>query len=160
MPTSVDVTTPSDREIVITRAFVAAPRTLIWDCHTQPELIKRWMLGPPGWTMVVCEVDLQVGGAYHFRWRNAEGFEFGSQGEHVEIVPPENLVTTERMEGFDGDSVNTMTLITRGDDALLTVTMRFATKEARDGALRSGMAEGMAQSYDRIEQLADEQAVG
>src|SRR5690349_11221865 len=61
MPLPVHVSTPSEREIVMTRSF-AAPRQLVWDCHTRPELIRRWMLGPPGWAMVLCEVDLRVGG--------------------------------------------------------------------------------------------------
>jgi len=65
MPKPVDVTTPSDREITVVRVF-NAPRELIWDCHTKPELVKRWMLGPPGWSMPVCEIDLRVGGAYRY----------------------------------------------------------------------------------------------
>ncbi len=69
MPKPVDVTTPSDREIAVARVF-DAPRELIWDCHTKPELLKRWMLGPLGWSMPVCEIDLRVGGAYRYRWRN------------------------------------------------------------------------------------------
>ncbi len=68
MPKPVDVSTPSDREIRVARAF-DAPARLVWDCHTKPELIRRWMLGPPGWSMPVCEVDLTVGGAYRYRWR-------------------------------------------------------------------------------------------
>ena len=155
MPTPVDVTTPSDREIVVKRSF-DAPRSLIWDCHTKPELMKRWLLGPPGWTMPVCEVDLRVGGAYRFRWSNGEGQEFGSQGEHLEIVAPEKLVTSEKMEGFDGASTNTLVLTEEGGKTLLTMTMVFPTKEVRDAALQSGMADGMAMSYDRLQEIADE----
>ena len=159
MPTPVDVTTPSDREIVVKRSF-AAPRILIWDCHTKAELVRRWLLGPPGWTMPVCEIDLRVGGAYRFRWRNDEGHEFGSQGEHVEIDAPERLVTSEKMEGFDGASINTLLLTEEGGITYLTMTMVFPTREIRDGALQSGMADGMAMSYDRIQEIADEQKVG
>jgi len=155
MPTPVDVTTPSDREIVVKRSF-DAPRSLIWDCHTKPELMKRWLLGPPGWTMTVCEVDLRVGGAYRFRWSNGEGHEFGSQGEHLEIVAPERLVTSEKMEGFDGASTNTLVLTEEDGKTLLTMTMVFPTKEVRDAALQSGMADGMAMSYDRLQEIADE----
>lgn len=159
MPTPVDVTTPSDREIVVKRRF-DAPRSLIWDCHTRPELMQRWMLGPPGWTMPVCEIDLSVGGGYRYVWRNADGRELVSQGEHIEIAAPGRLVTTERMQGFDGASVNTMVLSEEGGGTLLTLTMVFPTSEIRDGALRSGMADGMAMSYDRIQEIADEQKVG
>ena len=155
MPTPVDVTTPSDREIVVKRSF-DAPRSLIWDCHTKPELMKRWLLGPPGWTMPVCEVDLRVGGAYRFRWSNGEGHEFGSQGEHLEIVAPERLVTSEKTEGFDGASTNTLVLTEEDGKTLLTMTMVFPTKEVRDAALQSGMADGMAMSYDRLQEIADE----
>ena len=155
MPTPVDVTTPSDREIVVKRSF-DAPRSLIWDCHTKPELMKRWLLGPPGWTMTVCEVDLRVGGAYRFRWSNGQGHEFGSQGEHLEIVAPERLVTSEKMEGFDGASTNTLVLTEEDGKTLLTMTMVFPTKEVRDAALQSGMADGMAMSYDRLQEIADE----
>lgn len=159
MPTPVDLTTPSDREIVVTRSF-DAPRSLVWDCHTKPELMRRWLLGPPGWSMPVCEIDLRVGGAYRFRWSNGEGHEFGSAGEHVEIVAPERLATTERMEGFDGASFNTLVLTEDGDRTILTMTMVFPSTEIRDAALQSGMADGMAMSYDRIQEIADELKVG
>jgi uncharacterized protein YndB with AHSA1/START domain len=159
MPNPVDVTTPSDREITVTRSF-DAPRTLIWDCHTRPELMRRWLLGPPGWTMPVCEVDLRVGGAYRFVWRNEDGRELVSHGEHREIAAPGRLVTTETMQGFDGASVNTLLLREEGGRTILTLTMLFPTAEIRDGALQSGMADGMAASYDRIQEIADEQKVG
>jgi uncharacterized protein YndB with AHSA1/START domain len=114
MPKPVDVSTPSEREIRVARAFDASSK-LVWDCHTQPDLIRRWMLGPPGWSMPVCEVDLTVGGAYRYRWRSDEdGAEFGSSGVHTEIVPFEKIVTTERMEGFDGEAVNTLTFAEQG----------------------------------------------
>lgn len=158
MPKPVDVTTPSDREINVVRAF-DAPRELIWDCHTKPELLKRWMLGPPGWSMPVCEIDLRVGGAYRYRWRNdADGTEFGSSGVHREIVPFERLVTSERMEGFDGEAVNTLTFAEDGGRTVVSTTMLFASKEARDGALQSGMSDGMAMGYDRLEGLLAELA--
>lgn len=156
MPQPVDVTTPSAREIQVVRTF-DAPARLIWDCHTKPELMKRWMLGPPGWSMAVCEVDLRVGGAYRYRWRNDEtGFEFGSTGEHREISPYDRLVTTERMEGCEGESVNTLTLAESGGKTTLTVRMLFPSELVRDTALKSGMSDGMAASYDRIETIAAE----
>jgi uncharacterized protein YndB with AHSA1/START domain len=158
MPQPVDVTTPSDREIQVVRIF-DAPARLIWDCHTKPELVRRWMLGPPGWSMPVCEVDLTVGGAYRYRWRNDEtGMEFGSTGEHREIRPYDRLVTTERMEGCEGESVNTLTLAETDGKTTLTIRMLFPSTEVRDGALKSGMADGMAMSYDRIEDIAAEPA--
>jgi uncharacterized protein YndB with AHSA1/START domain len=153
MPKPVDVSTPSDREIRVARAF-DAPAKLVWDCHTKPELIRRWMLGPPGWSMPVCEVDLTVGGAYRYRWRSdADGTEFGSSGVHTEIVPFEKIVTTERMEGFDGEAVNTLVFEESGGRTTATITMLFANKEARDGALQSGMSDGMAMGFDRMDDI-------
>ena len=158
MPKPVDVSTPSDREIRVARTF-DAPAKLVWDCHTKPELIRRWMLGPPGWSMPVCEVDLSVGGAYRYRWRSdADGTEFGSSGIHTEIVPFEKIVTTERMEGFDGEAVNTLVFEEKDGRTTATITMLFASKEARDGALQSGMSDGMAMGYDRMDDILVELA--
>jgi uncharacterized protein YndB with AHSA1/START domain len=158
MPKPVDVSTPSDREIRLARAF-DAPAKLVWDCHTKPELIRRWMLGPPGWSMPVCEVDLTVGGAYRYRWRSdADGTEFGSSGVHTEIVPFQKIVTTERMEGFDGEAVNTLVFEEAGGRTTATITMLFANKEARDGALQSGMSDGMAMGFDRMDDILAELA--
>src|SRR5271166_2227921 len=96
-PESLKVTTRGDREIVMTRVF-NAPRRLVFDALTRPELVKQWLLGPPGWSMPVCEIDLKVGGAYHYLWRNANGTEMGMHGVFREIVVPERLVTTENFD--------------------------------------------------------------
>ena len=160
MPKPVDVTTPSDREITVVRVF-DAPRELIWDCHTKPELVKRWMLGPPGWSMPVCEIDLTVGGKYRYVWRNdADATSFGSHGVHREIVPLERVVTTESMDGFDGEAINTLELVEAGGRTRLSINMCFPSKDHRDGALQSGMSDGMAMGYDRLETILDEQKVG
>jgi uncharacterized protein YndB with AHSA1/START domain len=160
MPKPVDVTTPSDREITVVRVF-NAPRELIWDCHTKPELVKRWMLGPPGWSMPVCEIDLRVGGAYRYVWRNdADSASFGSHGVHKEIVTLQRIVTSEAMDGFDGESINTLELAEASGRTTLRINMLFPSKEHRDGALQSGMSDGMAMGYDRLETILDEQKVG
>ena len=160
MPKPVTVTTPSDREIEVSRVF-DAPAALVWDCHTKPELVRRWMLGPPGWSMPVCEIDLRAGGAYSYRWRNdADGTEFGSAGVHREVLPFEKIVTTEAMEGFDGESVNTMTFVEAGGRTTVAINMAFPSKEIRDGALQSGMSDGMAMGYDRLDDILQEQKVG
>src|SRR5271167_1955115 len=89
------VTTPSDREIAMTRVF-HAPRRLVFDAWTKPELVKQWLLGPPGWTMPVCEIDLRVGGTYRYVWRrDSDGSEMGMGGIFREIVPHERIVSTE-----------------------------------------------------------------
>ncbi len=164
MPESLTVTTPSDREVTVTRAF-DAPVGLIWDAHTKPELIKRWLLGPPGWSMPHCTVDLRVGGRYRYIWRNDDtGAQFGSYGEHLEVVPIERIVTTENMDGLDEKpfdvepdwgsqepSVNTLALSEAKGRTTLALNMRFVSKEVRDMAMKSGMTDGMANSYDRLE---------
>jgi uncharacterized protein YndB with AHSA1/START domain len=92
------VTTPTDREIVITRGF-AAPRRLVFEAYTNPEHLPHWMLGPPGWTMPICKIDLRPGGAWHFGWRNVDGTLMEMRGVYREVKPPERLVSTESWGG-------------------------------------------------------------
>ena len=157
MTHTVDVTTPSDREIRVTRVF-DAPRTLVFDCHTKPELVKRWLLGPPGWTMPVCEIDLRVGGKYLYTWRSdADGSEFSIGGVHREIVPPERIVTLENFMGEE--ALCTLTLTEKGGRTTLVQNMQFENRETRDQALKTGMTDGMASSYERLESVLEEQKV-
>jgi uncharacterized protein YndB with AHSA1/START domain len=148
------VTTPSDREIAMTRVF-NIPRRLVFDALTKPELVKQWLLGPPGWTMPVCEIDLQVGGAYRFQWRGPGGTEMGTRGVCREIVPPERFVATERFDDpwFPGESLITYVLVEQGGITTLTLTVLYESREARDGVLKTPMEHGVAMSYDRMEQL-------
>jgi len=149
------VTMPSDREIAMTRMF-AAPRTLVFDAHTKPELVKRWLLGPPGWTMPVCEIDLRVGGKYRWVWRSDnDGSTMGIGGVYRQIVAPERIVTTERFDEswYPGEGLNTLVLVEQGGRTTLTQTMRYESKEARDAVLKSGMEQGVEASYDRLAEL-------
>src|ERR1700732_127058 len=92
------LTTQGDREIVMTRAL-DAPRRLVFDAFTKPELVKQWLLGPPGWPMPTCEIDLRVGGVYRYVWRcDSDGSEMGMGGVYREIVAPERLVATEKFD--------------------------------------------------------------
>lgn len=157
MPKPVDVTTPSDTEIRVARTF-AAPRALLFDCHTKPELVRRWLLGPDGWSMPVCEIDLRVGGRYRYVWRNdGDGREFGMEGEYLEIDAPSRIVNVERY--LDGEALCTLELEEHEGRTTIAQTMRFGSREARDAALKSGMTSGMAASFDRLEALAAEQPV-
>ncbi len=151
---TLQVTTPTEKEIVITRVF-DAPRTLVFDAHTQPELLKRWLLGPPGWSLVVCDIDLQVGGKYRYVWRNAKGTDMGMGGVFREIMGPERLVATERFDEswYPGEALDTTVLIEQDGKTTLTLTVEYEAREARDTALKSGMEEGMAASYDRLAEL-------
>ena len=94
-------TTPSDREIVATRVIDAA-RRLVWEAWTSPKHVPHWLLGPEGWTMPVCEIDLRPGGGWHFVWRHADGNEMDMRGVYQEITPPERLVSVDR-GGRQGD---------------------------------------------------------
>jgi len=149
------VTTPSACEIAMTRVF-DAPRTLVFDAHTEPELVKQWLLGPPGWSMPVCEMDVRVGGTYRWVWRHdRNGTEMGMGGVYREIVQPERLVTTERFDEawYPGEGLNTLVLAEQGGRTTLTQTMRYESREARDAVLKSGMEQGVAASYDRLADL-------
>lgn len=152
MTSTLTVTTPSDREIRVSRTF-DAPRTLVFDFHTKPEYVKRWLLGPPGWSMPVCEIDLTVGGQYRYRWRNdADGREFGVQGQFLEVVSPERIVNLETMEGMPGETTVTVTFEESGAQTLLTVNMLFDSPQTRDIAMETGMTDGMGTSYDRLQE--------
>jgi uncharacterized protein YndB with AHSA1/START domain len=148
------VTVPTDREIAMTRVF-DAPRRLVFDALTKPELVKQWLLGPPGWSMPVCEIDLRVGGAYRYVWRKDSGREMGMGGVYREIVAQERIVCTEVFDDawYPGESLNITTLAEKDGRTTLTTTMRYVSQEARDGVLKSGMESGVAVSYDRLEQL-------
>lgn len=148
------VSTPTDREIRVSRAF-DAPRQRVFDAFTQPALLKRWMSGPPGWSFEVCEVDLRVGGAYRYVWRGPDGSEMGMGGVHREIVVPEWVVNTQRFDQdwTGGEAIGTLMLTEVEGRTISTNTVLYASKEARDGALASGMEYGMAMGYDRLETL-------
>jgi len=149
------VTTPSDREIEMTRVF-DAPRRLVWDAYTKPDLVRQWLLGPPGWSMPVCDIDLRVGGKYRYVWRNdSDGTEMGMGGVYREIRAPERLVTTERFDQawYPGAGVGTLVLLEQGARTTLTLTMLYESREAREAVLKTGMEQGVAASYDRLAEL-------
>ena len=146
------LTTPGDLAIVIAREF-NAPLQLVWDAHTKPEIVQRWLLGPDGWTMPLCEIDLRVGGSYRYVWRHGDGREMGTGGRFLEITPRSRIVATERFDEpwFPGEALNTTEFADVGGRTLHTLTIRHESKEARDKALKSGMDEGLAFCYDRLE---------
>jgi uncharacterized protein YndB with AHSA1/START domain len=154
-PDALKITLPSEREIVMARVF-RAPRRLVWDAHTKPELLQRWLLGPDGWSMPVCEVDLRVGGRYRWVWRRDEdGTEMASGGVFKQIVAPERLVSTEQFEQpwYPGEGLNTIVLTESGGHTTLTQTMLYESREIRDGVLKSGMESGVETSYLRLEKI-------
>ena len=143
-----------DTHVRITRAF-EAPRHLIWRAHTEPELMRRWLLGPDGWTMTVCENELRVGGSYRNAWAPEEGTPgepFGFEGENLVIEPERRMVTTERMSGTDfPGTVNDLSFDEVDGVTLLTLLVTYASVEQRDMILATGMTDGMEASYARLE---------
>jgi uncharacterized protein YndB with AHSA1/START domain len=148
-PGTLEITTPSDREIVMTRVF-DAPRRLVWEAWTSPEHLPRWMLGPEGWTMPVCDLDLRPGGAWHFVWRRSDGTEMEMRGVYREVAAPERLVTTESWGGDWPETLITLLLSEQAGKTTITQTILYPSLEARDAALKTGMAEGVSQSFDRL----------
>jgi uncharacterized protein YndB with AHSA1/START domain len=161
-PGNLKLTTRGDREIVMTRDF-DAPRRLVFDAFTKPELVRQWLLGPAGWTMPVCEIDLRVGGKYRYVWRQtSDGHEMGMRGEYREIKAPERVVSTEVFDEawYPGEAIGTLVLVEQGGKTALTTTMLYQSREARDAVLKSGMEKGVAASYDRLADLLGSQAQG
>jgi uncharacterized protein YndB with AHSA1/START domain len=148
---TLQITTPSEREIVMSRVF-DAPRSLVFDAWTRPELLERWLGVRGGWSMVVCEVDLRVGGAYRFVWRGPDGAEMGMGGVYREIVPPERLIATESFDDpwYPGEALDTTVLVEEGGRTTVTTTVLYESEEIRDAVLESGMARGVAESYDML----------
>lgn len=143
------VTLPSDTEIAVTR-FFAAPPERVFDAWTQPDLVRRWLLGPPGWTMPVCEIDLRAGGEYRFVWRSADGAsEFGMGGTFEQIERPAGYSAVERYCGGEAFVSNRFNPLVDGTESVQT--MRYGSREERDAALASGMTGGIEQSYVRLD---------
>ena len=148
---SLQVSTPSDQEIALTRVF-DAPRNLVFDAYTRPELLTRWLGLHAGWTLAICEIDLRVGGTYRYVWRGPQGAEMGMRGTYREVVRPERIVTTEKFDQswYEGECVGTVTLVEQGGRTTLTMNLRYDSKKARDGVLKSPMAEGIAVGFDLL----------
>ena len=157
MMRGLEVTTPSDLEIVMTREF-DAPRRLVWEAMTDPKLVRRWLYAPEGWTMTACEGDAKVGGRFRWAWDGPDGKPALSiSGVNREVVAPERIVHTESMAMGDGvplgELLATVVLTERGGRTALHMTLLFASKEARDGAIASGMERGVAAGYDKLDDV-------
>jgi uncharacterized protein YndB with AHSA1/START domain len=153
------VTTPSEREVLVSRVF-AAPRGMLFDAHTKPDLVRRWLLGPPGWTMPVCEIDLRIGGKYRYVWRHdASGRQMGVGGTFKEVARPSRIVITQL---FDEDWTGGETIVVtefaeQQGKTTVTTKVQYASREARDAALKTGMTTGMEAGYERLESLLTEE---
>ncbi|MDZ4866245.1 MAG: SRPBCC family protein [Alphaproteobacteria bacterium] len=154
MPAKLTIETRGDREVVIIRAF-NAPRDMVFEAHTKPALLRRWLLGPGDWTMPVCEIDLRVGGSYRYVWRHADGREMGMGGVYREIVAPERIVTTELFDEdwTNGEAVTTLVLTAKGGRTTAVSTVLYSSRAARDAVLKTPMADGMEAGYARLDEL-------
>jgi uncharacterized protein YndB with AHSA1/START domain/effector-binding domain-containing protein len=148
---TLQVSTPTEREIVMTRVF-DAPRTVVFDAFTKPDLLKRWF-GPRGWSLVICEVDLRVGGGFRFVLRGPDGKDMGMRGVYQEIVPPERSVHVESFDDFPGESLVTAVLIEQGGKTTFTATVLYSSQQVRDAVIQSGMEHGAAESYDKLAEM-------
>lgn len=143
---------PTDTSIVFTRRF-AAPPALVFDAFTTPALLRRWMIGPDGWAMTVCDVDLRVGGRFRYVWAKPGVPDMGMGGTFLELDRPRRIVHRERFDAdwTGGETTVTTELRAEGGGTTMTLTVEYATREARDGALATGMTSGMEMSYARLD---------
>ena len=146
------VSTPTDREIVMARVF-DAPRKLVFEAWTNPKYLSQWLLGPEGWTMPVCEIDLRPGGAWRFVWRKSDGAEMEMTGIYREVQPPERVVHTERWGAEWPETLNTLAFTEKDGRTTCSLTILYSSKEVRDAALKTGMEDGVAVSFDRLDGL-------
>jgi len=169
-PMNLTVATPNDLQIVMTRMF-DAPRRLVWEAMTKPDLVRRWMFCPPGWTWAACEMDVRVGGRFRWAWNGPDGKPaLTISGEHREVIPPAKIVHTERMEmgagaggcapecGAGGPAVvlAAIELDEQGGRTRMRMTISCPTKEVRDAMLASGMEQGMEAGYQQLDAILAE----
>ena len=149
---TLQITTPTDRDIVIRREF-DAPRRLVFQALTKCELLKRWLGVRNGWSLAVCEMDLKVGGKYRWVWHGSKGEVMGMGGVFREITAPERIVATERFDDawYEGEALDTTVLTEAGGRTTLTLTVTYASREVRDMVLKTPMADGLGESYDMLE---------
>ena len=146
------ITMPSDRELIITREF-AAPATVLYEALTKPEHVREWY-GPRVMKLLVCDIDLRVGGRWRYVVQGPDGSQHGFSGEYKELVPAQRIVSTEGYEGMPGtDYLATVTLTEQGGKTMLTNHLVYQMKEHRDGHVASGMEGGMNETYDRLDEV-------
>ena len=145
---------PGEREFTLTRTF-DAPRRLVFDAFTKPEMVKKWLFGPAEWPMVVCEIDLRVGGKIRYVWRHKERGDMGLSGVFREVAVPERLVNTELFDEdwTGGETLLTTTFVESSGRTTVASTVRYSSQSARDAALKTGMVEGWSQGHDRLDEL-------
>ena len=154
-----EFTTPSPTSIRVVRTF-DAPVALVWRAHTEPGLVKRWMTGPPGHSLPVCEIDFRVGGKARYVWKSSQ-FEMGMTAEFKEIIEHERVVYTETYDGWpEGASTVTANFAETNGQTTITVDIEYPTQEARDASMQPGFKEGYEASYVTLDKLLPEVGAG
>jgi uncharacterized protein YndB with AHSA1/START domain len=151
---------PSDTEVLVQRSF-DAPAPLVWRAYMEPELLRRWCTGMPGWSMPICEMDMRVGGKYRWRWRSDDNSqEFGFFGDVLEVVPHAKIVHTQAFDPGDlgvsmgGEpSIITVTFQETNGVTHVTTTIKYASQADRDAAFSTGMTDGMEMSYQNLDEV-------
>jgi uncharacterized protein YndB with AHSA1/START domain len=156
-PRGLQISTPTDTTIVLSRTF-NAPRRLVWEAMFTPSKMRRWMLPPPGWSITTCECDARVGGALFVAWKSEEADRVMTlRGEFTELVLHERAIHTEAMAMDSGESIGSLRekheFADNGSVTALSITQTYDSKEDRDGALASGMDQGMEACYQKLEAL-------
>ncbi len=161
MSNPLTITATGERELTMTRAF-DAPRQLVFDAYTKPELLQRWLGVFGGWSLAVCEIDLRVGGRYRWVWRQGSDIEMGVSGVYREIVRPERIVATEKFDDawYPGEALGTTEFVEQGGKTILTNTMLYESRAARDAVLASPMETGLAASYAQLDAVLASLAAG
>ncbi len=167
LPETAQVALPGDTQVSVKRAF-RAPRELVWEAYTTPELMRRWLTGYPGWTMTVCEMDVRAGGTFRWRWRDdADGKEFGFHGEYLEVDAPARLTNTEAFDPGDvGGSMGaepaliTVTFEEHDGATVMTTLIEYDSQASRDEAVATGMTDGMEWSYKNLDRTLAERQKG
>jgi uncharacterized protein YndB with AHSA1/START domain len=159
-PQVLQISTPTDTTIVLTRTF-NAPRRLVWEATFTPARMRRWMLPPPGWTVTTCECDARVGGKLSVAWKgDGANPVMTLRGEFTEVVLHEHAVHTETMALGSGQTVGSLVekhqFVDQGATTAMSITQTYDSKEDRDGALASGMDQGMEACYQQLDALLGE----
>lgn len=149
---SMTFTKPSVTQLMATR-FLDAPRDLVWKAHTRCEYVQKWLLGPEDWTMPICEIDARPGGKYRYVYEGADGRGFRMAGEFSEVLAPERIVNTERMDDLPAETLNATTLTVKDGGTLIETIVDYPSEKIREEILATGMLDGWAESYDRLERL-------
>lgn len=154
-----EFSTPTPTSIRIVRTF-DAPVELVWRAHTEPELVKQWMTGPPDHSLPVCEIDLRVGGKARYVWKNPQ-FEMGMTAEFKEVVENERIVHTEIFDGWpEGSTIITTNFVEAAGHTTITIEIEYLSQEARDATMQPGFKEGYEASYETLDKLLPGLGVG